>query len=178
MTSLSKTANQSAIDALFINNTTMDISASEVDTFLTNLLDSVLGGYGAISTVGASTLQELTTSFSKLTQFTANGVSANCTPDHTNDQITILVAGDYAFDIEITGFGEGAGTYTCAPSVGGTESTVYQDSHTTAGTEVFHLKRSGILTLAANDILTVEMKADATLDFTMTSGVFRVKRWS
>jgi hypothetical protein len=175
MTAKAKATLTTDINTLLANNVAGDIEASELNQLMDDIVDSTLGGYGAISTVGASTAQGLTTSFAKLTGFTANGLGVNTTPDHANDQITVLVAGDYEVSFMLQGTGA-AGTYTFAPSVGGTESTVYQTVHTPTGAETFSVSLVCPLTLAANDIITVEGKASSSINYTLRNAQLFVRR--
>lgn len=163
-----------ALQTLLADNTSNAISPQDIRDFLV----SAMGGYGMISTTGASTAQGMTTSFAKLTTFTANGISNNTTPDHTNDQITVGVAGDYEVRFIIHATGASATTFTFAPSVNGTESTVYQFPHTTTGTESFYVTGAAYLTLAASDVITVEGKAGGSINLTVKDSNLSVKRLS
>lgn len=52
--------------------------------------------HGELYVAGGVAAQGMTTSLAKLTLFAANGISsADMTPDHTNDHITIANAGNY-----------------------------------------------------------------------------------
>ena len=76
----------------FADNSTGNISAEELRDFVV----TALGVYGSITVNDASAEQvDIGTTDVKLTCFTADGNSNAMTPSHTNDQITILVAGDY-----------------------------------------------------------------------------------
>lgn len=113
-------------------------------------------GSVAISTIG--------TTPKKLAAFTANGPYNGTTPDHTNDQITVLTAGDYYISFELTfatAAAGDAGLYQYHLRVNGTENAAlglrkYQSGTTDTDSVGFH----GVATLAANDVLTVYVESD------------------
>ena len=178
MTIKSKSALDTQLTTNLANNSTGSITPALLRQVVQDLQDTVLGVYGAISVAGGSAAQGLTTSYAKLTGFAANGLSSGMTPDHTNDQITVLTAGDVEVEINLQGSGSGAGTFTFAPGLNGTESSVYQGAHTCTGTETWSVKVLALITCAANDIITVRGKASASLNFTPANAQLVVRRVS
>lgn len=150
-----------ALQSLLANNTTGDISPQDLRDFLV----SAFGGYGSIYVTGGSTAQTVSGTPAKMTGFAANGPSSSSvTPDHTNDQITVTIAGDYAIDLSLGSFtGSNGSTITLDIYVNGSPSGIPTISRTfgspaTAGSAC----TKGILTLAANDIITVYVSSTST----------------
>jgi hypothetical protein len=98
----------------------------------------------------------------QVTSFDTNDPSNNCTPDHTNDHITIVEAGDYMVTCSITAESAAAGG---GDTIGfgiwkNNGATEYQNLHahrllTGGGGDVGSISISGVATFAASD--TVEL---------------------
>lgn len=78
------------------SNTVTIGSSSVTDQYLNGMVHSQ-GCYAEIHVHDASTAQSIPTgtTYTKVTAFTDNGLSANCTPDVTNDKITFTKTGIY-----------------------------------------------------------------------------------
>jgi len=89
------------LQSYLADNTNGNISAQDLRDFLV----TALGVYGSISCFEASTQQDNPDTGAKLTCFTANGNSHGMTPDHTDDSITVDVAGNYdiLFQVSFSG---------------------------------------------------------------------------
>ena len=110
----------------------------------------------AISTIG--------TTAKKFAVFTANGPSNLVTADHTNDQLTVTIAGVYKIDATIsatTAAAGDAGTYQLHLRVNGTENAAIGCRHYFSGSsDQDTMYITGLVTLAANDVLTVYIESD------------------
>lgn len=162
----------SALQALLADNEAGDISPQDVRDFLV----SALGVYGSISCFEAVTQQVNPDTGAKLTCFTANGNSNGTTPDHTNDQITIGIAGNYdiAFQASFSGtissemrfrlrIDDVEQSYGCTRKLG-TGGDIGSASFFAPG-----------VTLALNEVVTVYVEADgATDDLTVADAQFTV----
>lgn len=98
----------------------------------------------------------------QITSFTANGVSNNCTPDHTNDHITITKAGMYLCNVSIHAISTGGGGadnygYSVYKNNGATEFVNLhgQRDLTGGGGDEGSMTLSGIIDLAAADTIEV-----------------------
>lgn len=94
-------------------------------------------------------------------QFDTNGVFNNTTPDHTNDHITINVAGDYLINCSITAETSGAGAREISFDIyknNGATAFVNLHAHRDmigGGGEIASIVVSGMVTLAVNDTIEV-----------------------
>lgn len=121
--------------------------------------------YGGIASKdGAIAIDTIGTTAKKLEVFTANEASNLTTPDHTNDQITVTVAGDYLVALQITlatATAGDAGEYQVHLRVNGIEdATMGARQHMSGSNDVESITCQGIVTLAASDILTVYIESD------------------
>ena len=145
----------SALQTILADNISADISAQDIRDFLV----SVLGGYGAISTVDSASsqgsLSDVTPTL--LTAFTANGVAASdVTPDHTSDDITVGVAGDYAVTLSASFAGSNLTNYILQFAVDGTPVAAYKMQRKIGtGADIGHGSLTAILTLAAGEAVSV-----------------------
>lgn len=154
MTAKSKTALGTENTTNFADNTTGDISAQDTRDFHTNLMDSIYGSYGSLLVSAGASAQSLTTSAAKLTCWAANGNSANTTPDHTNDQITISLAGEYFFFVNLCCTGTSTHIYTFAPRLDGSAISNVQTQFTNA-TGHWSVFLTGTMTVTAGQVFTV-----------------------
>jgi hypothetical protein len=126
--------------------------------------------YGDLYITGSSVSQTLSaaSALAKLNPtgaWTANGYQ-NITPSAANGQFTVTQAGIYQLDFwivfETAAIASGA-AYNFHYAVNGTASTrkVYVKK-TTNNVDTLHLASNGYVTLAANDILTIQVGGDGT----------------
>jgi len=143
---------------LLTSATPGDISAQDLRDFLV----SAFSGYGFISVLAGSTAQgSLSGTPAKLTCFAANGVaSSDVTPDHTNDQITVGVAGDYAVSFNASVVGTASKAFQFRIYVNGVITTIGCEQEYAATEKYQNIGCRGILTLAATDIVTVMVSSD------------------
>lgn len=142
-----------ALQALLADNTTGDASPQDIRDFLL----SVLSGYGTISTISSLNTQgSITTAAAKVTGFDVDGQSASdVTPDHTDDSITVTVAGKYKVEGQFSFAGTASKTFRFRVRVNGVESTIGCSRKLGTGGDVGSCGLNGILDLAASDIVTV-----------------------
>jgi len=181
MTSKAKATLATDVSTNAADNTSGDISASDVRGLLNDLRDSTLGGYGSLLIYNASTAQSLTTTSAKLTGWAANGsVSDNTTPDHSNDQISVAIAGDYLISFMLCGTGTSTDNYIFRPAVGGTPVSNVGVRFTNSGTGEFTVSGQCLVTLAASDLVSVygESNQAGGSNFTPKYGQLIVKRAS
>ncbi len=120
--------------------------------------------YGEISAYNVADTITITTAGIankvQITSFSTNGVSNNSTPDHTNDHITITIAGHYfctvSLHIESAG-GGGADTFGFGVYKNN-GATLFQNCHghrklAGGGGDVGAITISGIIDLAVNDTM-------------------------
>jgi hypothetical protein len=121
--------------------------------------------YGSIySKDGAIAIGTIGTTPKKFEVFTADGPSNQTTPAHASDQITVGVAGDYyvsgAFTIATAAAGD-AGLYQIHLRVNGTENAAIGGRYQLSGSaDTAEMHIAGIVTLAANDVVTVYVESD------------------
>ena len=126
--------------------------------------------YGDLYITGSSVSQTLSASsaLAKLNPtgaWVANGYQ-NITPSAANGQFTITQAGIYQLDFwivfETAAIASGA-AYNFHYAVNGTASTrkIYVKK-TSNGVDTLHLASNGYVTLAANDIVTIQVGGDGT----------------
>jgi hypothetical protein len=164
-----------ALQALFADNTTGDISPQDLRDFLV----SSQGGYGSIFVTGGSTAQVVSGTPVKMSGFATNGISSGTTPDNANDQITISVAGDYDIALLAGSFiGSNGSTPTLDIYINGSPSGLPTLTRT-LGTPANpgSAATGGQLTLATNDIVTVFVSSTST-SFTPQEVTLKLKRIS
>ena len=162
-----------ALQTLLADNSSGAISAQDVRDFLV----SALGVYGSISCFEESTEQVDPSTGAKLTCFTANGNANGTTPDHTNDQITVNVAGNYDIAFQCSFSGTSSSEVRFRLRVGGVEQnygcTRKLGTAGDVGSASFFAPG---ITLAASDILTIYVEMDtATDDLTVVDAQFSVR---
>jgi len=113
--------------------------------------------YGSIYVTAGAAGQALTSGVAaKLTAYTANGLSLNTTPDHTNDQIAVTNAGNYritgAFTFES---GTASRDMSFFLAVGGVASIIGTRQECIDNGEYVAASFNGFLTLGAGAVLTV-----------------------
>lgn len=102
----------------------------------------------------------------KITAFDTNGLSSNCTPDHSNDKITIGLAGKYLVNLEVSAYPSGHQP-TVSIGVNGTvlEKTrrITHGSFTQQGLDCVTV----ILDLAVNDYVEAFKKGTSGANYTI-----------
>ncbi len=144
---------------------------------LRDLVVSALGIYGSISVLDGSTQQDNPDTGAKLTCFAANGSASGVTPDHTDDSLTVLVAGVYDVNMSVSFSGSGTRTFKFRLRVNGIESIYGCTRKLGTGGDVgaagFHAPG---VTLAANDVVTVYVEADnSTADLTVVDAALSAR---
>lgn len=163
----------SALQALLADNTSGDISPQDIRDFLV----SSLGVYGSIYCVDAVTQQDNPDTGALLTCFTNNGNANGTTPDHTNDNITIDVAGNYDIYFQASFSGTSGSEFQFKLRKGGVEQN-YGCTRTlgTGGDSGSASFLAPAVSLIVNDIVTIWVEADgATDDLTVKDAQFSVK---
>jgi hypothetical protein len=165
-----------ALQTLLADNTVGAISPQD----LRDLLVSALGGYTNISLQDGATPQTIGTTPAVLSGFTTDGAASGCTPLHSSNVITVLVAGDYEVRFAASFSGTASRTPQFRLRKGGVEvSGVGGRVKLNASGDVTSLAFSGQLTCAANDQLTVYAEADVdSTSLTLVDANFSVKRLS
>jgi len=156
MTVKSKTDLDSEISTNLANNVSGDISPADVRGAVQNVLDSVHGVYGQMYVVGGSSAQSLIDTDSKITGLTTSGLSNGVTLDPTtDDDITVGTAGVYLVIGKLMGTGVAAKTFSFYVAKNGTVDNGSKDAYTCTGTETFTVACVGLISCAANDLITL-----------------------
>lgn len=112
-----------------------------------------VGTFAEIHTHDASTAQAIATgaTYTKLTAFTNNGFSANCTADYANDKITITKAGIYKVNATVSFSGESVSViWFLSPFLDGTEQDMIHASRKIGtGGDVGNISMSGFIDVAS-----------------------------
>jgi hypothetical protein len=131
--------------------------------------------YAEIYVADGSTAQSIATgtTYTKLTGFTTNGSSSNCTADASNDKITITKTGYYLVNCSINGSsGTANATFKFAAFLNGTEqSNVHNHRKFTTVNDVGSAAMSGIIDVTtANWDLDIRARHDigSAINFTPT----------
>jgi hypothetical protein len=100
--------------------------------------------------------------YTKLTAFTTNGSSSNCTADVANDKITITKAGKYLVNCVVSGFDGVAGAeFKMALFKAGVEqNNIHATNKFNAGSEIDNMEMCGIINALANEDIDVRIKHD------------------
>lgn len=144
---------------LLADNAIGSISAQDLRDFLV----TAMGGYASIKTVDGVTPQgSISTTPVLLTTWAVDGDANGLTPDHTTDSITIDVSGVYHVDCDISFAGSGTTVFEVHLRVDGVE--VDEGFHRKLGTggDEGSAGFNGIISLLANEVLTVYIEADGS----------------
>ena len=163
----------SDLQTILANNTSGAISPQDVRDFLV----TALGVYGSITCFEASTQQDNPDTGAKLTCFTTNGAANGTTPDHTNDQITINVAGVYDIAFQASFSGTSSSETRFRLRKGGTEQNYgcLRKLGTAGDVGSASFFASGVA-LVATDVITVYVEmGGATDDLTVVDAQLSVK---
>jgi hypothetical protein len=134
--------------------------------------------YGSIYVTGGSTAQtSIGTTAQKLTGFAVNGNYNGITPDHTDDDLTILVAGEYRVMMGLTFTGTLSTRWTFEVYKNGSATGIIAEVETNATPDdlTVVLGAGRTINLSVNDVLTVYVNSDdggATAELTMIEGGF------
>lgn len=110
----------------------------------------------------------------QITVFDTNGASNNCTPDHTNDHITVVTAGDYLVTISISLLNNAAQAHKVEMLLyKNNGDTAFNNIHahrtlTGGSTDAGSASLSGIITAAANDTIELWANTSAAADRAVT----------
>ena len=118
--------------------------------------------YAGLLLTDGSTAQTLDTTAVKLTGFTADMASANCTPAHATDDITIIEPGVYAVTMQISFIGNLNETYTFEARIDGAVTGIKLARKIGTGTDVGSGSLTGLITLAAGEVVSLFAAAGAT----------------
>lgn len=161
--------------ALIADNATGNISAQDVRDFLV----TVMGGYASLKTIDGSTAQTgIGTTPVLFTQWDTNGDFNGLLPDHiTGNDITIDIAGVYHLNCAVSFAGSGSTTFELHLYINGTEADEGLHRKIGTGGDIGSASFSGIVPLAALDVLTVYIEADGTnKEVTVADGQFVVNQ--
>lgn len=164
-----------ALQTLLADNTSGAISPQDLRDFLL----SVLSGYGHISLLGGATNQgSITTTPAKVTAFAADGPSsADVTPAHGDDSITVSLAGKYEVNFQGSFSGTASKTFLLRAYVDGVITTIGCQRKLGTGGDVGSCSFTGILNLAAAQVVAVFVSSsDGGTDFLMVDGQLSLKR--
>jgi hypothetical protein len=117
---------------------------------------------GEIYVADGSTTQSFPTgtTYTKLTAFTTNGASINCTADATNDKITITKAGYYLVNCVVSGYDGATGAeFKMALFKNGVEQeNIHATNKYNAGSEIDNMEMCGIISVIATDYVDVRLR--------------------
>jgi uncharacterized protein GlcG (DUF336 family) len=108
---------------------------------------------------GASAQGSISTTPAKVTGFAANGPSNDSTPDHTNDQITIVTGGAYLVAFQVSFSGTVSTSFTFKLRIDAVESTLGCTRVLGTGGDLGSASFSGILNLSASEVLTIYVES-------------------
>ena len=163
-----------ALQTLFADNTTGAISPQDLRDFL----DSIMGVYGGVLITSGVTGQVLVAATpEQLTEWTADGESNGATPAFASNQITIDNAGVYAVFFQISFEGITGSTFDFSVYKNGSPlSPVIDCERKTANTDVGSASMTAHLTLAAADVLTIEVESSGNGTMVALDAHFLVNR--
>jgi hypothetical protein len=119
-----------------------------------------MGGYASLKTVDGVTAQgSIGTTPTKLTTWDTDGDSNGLIPDHTNDQITIDVTGVYHVNCDVSFSGTSNATFQLHLRIDGVEADEGLHRKLSTGGDVGSAGFSGIVSLTANEALTVYVES-------------------
>lgn len=128
--------------------------------------------YGEIYVKDGSTAQEnIDTTAVKLTGFASDGLSDGVTASNSDDSLTCIIAGKYQATFTASFTSTASTKWTFAFAVDGTIGNFQTIAETNATPDAVNVSLSGILSLAANEVVTVYVKSDdggGTADITIT----------
>jgi hypothetical protein len=161
---------------IYYDNTDLIINPKVVGTGAVNILgDLIFTGddtglpFGEIWVHDNTTTMSVSSAgYTQVVIFDTNGESNNCTPDHTNDHITIVEAGRYLLTLSLTVINNAGVGHTIDVDVSKNNmATDYDNCHASrtlaAGTDVGSVSISGIIDAAVNDTIEVWITTDRAI---------------
>jgi len=125
--------------------------------------------HGAIFVSAGAASQSLSaTTWTKITQFAADGENNLTTPSHSNDKITLTVAGSYVVAFSLSFIGAPGVVYQVGAYLGGSLATACRSSvDVVVGTATsrYNLSATGILAATAAQDLELYVHASAAATF-------------
>jgi hypothetical protein len=97
----------------------------------------------------------ITSTPAKLTGFDTNGIFNGTVPDHTTDDITISVAGDYLVSGALSFIGSSNATFDIDIYINSTNTNYGFERKLGTGSDVGSGPLEGLITCAANDTISV-----------------------
>lgn len=135
----------------------------EVETWMEAVRHRFNGTYGIIYTSGGSTPQTgVTTTYTKLLEWTGNGLFNNTRPDYVNDQILLEHREDgvYLVFVQVAFSGAAASTYEFDIYIDGV-ATPYDTKRLTSSTDTGSCSIVGIVNIKGGDAVEVFVKSDS-----------------
>jgi len=147
-----------AIITRLADNATGNISPEDVRDFLV----TALGVYGGMSVLDGATAQtSLGTTPVKLTAFDNDLPSSGVTPDSTTDKdLTVSIPGDYLVHTHLSFSGSNSATVAVRVRVNDVEGDLGLTRKIGTGGDVGDCGFTGIITLAASDVVTLYVETD------------------
>ncbi len=132
---------------------------------------------GSLYTADSIATQALTAGVeTKLTLWDANGPSQISTPDHTNDQITVVKAGIYEISAQFSHTSSVDNVlFEFRFAVNGVSSVLRCERTIETNTDIGSASFIGPLQLEAGDVVSVNIESDTDTNFTLRKGQFNVK---
>lgn len=132
--------------------------------------------YGEIYTKDGSTSQDNISTAVKLTGFASDGESDGVTVSNSDDSLTIVVGGKYLFSFSISFTSTASTKWTFGIRVDDVEGNFLCDAETNATPDAASAAMSGILDLAAAEVVTIYVESDGagTEDIIMVHGKLSV----
>ena len=180
MTIKSKASLNTDITTNINDNTTGDISPSDVRTRFVDILDSVHGVYGGLTTTGGVTTQNVNTTPAKILNWGATATGAGTTPSTVNNNIAVGTDGVYMIWYSLSFTTATANVaYTITPYKNTSAISGFSNKIEPDNTNVNHISGVAFASCVATDTITLYIVNDEAggINFTMTDGqliVFRV----
>jgi len=150
-----------ALLALFADNTTGNISPQDYR----DLIVSCLGVYGSLNCFEQAHAQDNPDTGAKITCFDVNGDSHGTTPDHTDDSITIDVAGEFDIYFQCSFSGTANSTVKFRLRIDGAEQLLGCTRKLGTGGDIGSASFfAPAVALSAAEVITVYMEADGATD--------------
>lgn len=141
---------------------------------IANLMKEAWGEVSVNAGAGSQVLVAAT--WTKVSQFTANGISKATTPDHTNDRVRVTNAGTYLATFSVS--------FTTASTAVAMEFGLYYNGALvqarantwSEGSNVAHVAASGLVTATAGTDFELYMRSPSTPTVVITEAVLSVVR--
>jgi hypothetical protein len=179
MTIKSKTDLTTEFTTNLADNTTGDISPSDVRTAFTDLMDSTLGVYGGLYTADGVTAQSLDTTPALFTGWAGEVAGLGVTPSAASNSITVGTAGVYLVCAQMSGEGAAGQEFQFHIRLDGAEVTGAgaRLKQTNAG-DKYSLSIFSPVACTASQVLTIYGESDAGggANYTLADGQFFARR--